>query len=149
MKLLSKLLLVIVLLSSFHYNHVNKGDKLILNIPESLHNHYLNELEQIGVIVLDADRYLKYESDYTRVLNIDFDKYRSMNESIKIDLINGFKLELYSFNKMKAEGLEFDLDDYESKKANYDPNLRVIDVVRLDINLGKKDLSGQEKWKID
>lgn len=149
MKLLSKLLLLLVVLSSFHYNNVNKVDKLILDIPESMHNHYLKELEDIGVIVLDYDKYLKYESDYLKVLNIDFDSYRSINESVKIDLVNGFKLELYSFNKMTAEGLEFDQAELQHKKVNYDPNLRFVDEVRLDINLGKKDLSGQEKWKID
>ena len=144
MKKLSTLLFAIALSSvslanDCHVNPLLKSEEL------SLHDHYVIELRKKGIVVLEN---LELESafEYDKILHHNFDKYRREISRTTVKLVNGFKVELLSFNELIAEEINYDEPEYLKKQGEVVGSQAIQTIVRVDIGLGKTTPIG-ESWK--
>jgi hypothetical protein len=82
---------------------------------------------------------LSYDDFYT-IYNSSFDQFRNEKSRRVIQLQNGPKIELLSFNELKSKGISFNNEAYQSKKGEK-PNSQEKKLITLvNIGLGVKSV---------
>lgn len=118
------------------------------NPQTALFEYYESKLLEKGIRILE-ENYLNSVEDYERILNHSFDKYRSEKTVRVVEISKAFKVELFSFEDMQAENIEFDQNEYQ-RKQNEDVIVGgVQSILRLDLGVGQKNFEGQERWVVE
>ena len=119
------------------------------NNPEAaLFEYYEGKLLEKGIRVLE-EIHLNSVEDYEKILNHSFDPYRNEKTARVVEITKAFKVELFSFEDMQAEGIGFDQSEYQ-RKLNEDIVTGGVQLVlRLNLGIGQKNFEGQERWVVE
>ena len=85
--------------------------------------------------------------DYEMILAYDFDDLRNEVSRRKIDLTNGPTIELYSFDELISNNISFDNSIYVFKKGEDISANLIQTITKIDLGIGKVDISTGEKWE--
>ena len=107
---------------------------------------YSQALSLKGIVLLNLSEPLRSE-DYEMILAYDFDNLRNEVSRRKVDLTNGPTIELYSFDELISNNISFDNSIYVFKQGE-DISVNLIQsITKIDIGIGKIDVSAGEKWE--
>ncbi len=99
-----------VVFISFFSNHFFSQEKSANQVSEELKI----KIEAKCVVFLEDNINLTYD-DYSSFFNFNFDSYRNEKSNRVIQILNGPKVKLLSFDQMKSRGLYFDSGIYQTK----------------------------------
>lgn len=102
-------------------------------------NEFRTKIEDKGIVFIELDLKLSNDDFYT-IYNSSFDQFRNEKSRRVIQLQNGPKIELLSFNELKSKGISFNNEAYQSKKGEK-PNSQEKKLITLvNIGLGVKSV---------
>jgi hypothetical protein len=102
-------------------------------------NEYRSKIEDKGIVFIDTDFELSVD-DFSAIYNFSFDQYRNEKSSRIIQLLNGPKIELLSFEQLKTRGVTFDNDVYQSKIGEQINNQEKKLITLVNVGLGIKSV---------
>ena len=107
---------------------------------------YKQALSLKGIVLLNLLVPIRSE-DYEMILAYDFDDLRNEVSRRKIDLTNGPTIELYSFDELISNNISFDNSIYVFKKGEDISANLIQTITKIDLGIGKVDISTGEKWE--
>jgi hypothetical protein len=107
---------------------------------------YKQVLFSKGIVLLNRVVSIRSE-DYEMILAYDFDYLRNEFSRRKIDLTNGPTIELYSFDELISNNISFDNSIYVFKKGEDISANLIQTITKIDLGIGKIDISTGEKWE--
>jgi len=122
-----------VVFISFFSNHFFSQEKSINQISEE----FKIKIETKGVVFLEDNINLTYD-DYSAFFNFNFDSYRNEKSNRVIQILNGPKIKLLSFDQMKTRGLHFNDEIYQTKIGEELNNQERKLITLVNIGLGIK-----------
>jgi hypothetical protein len=122
-----------VVFISFFSNHFFSQEKSSNQVSAE----FKIKIEAKGVVFLEDNINLTYD-DFSAFFNFNFDSYRNEKSNRVIQILNGPKITLLSFNQMKARGLDFDAEIYQTKIGEEINNQEKELITLVNIGLGVK-----------
>jgi len=98
---------------------------------------FRSKIEDKGIVFIDVDFELSSD-DFFAIYNFSFDQYRNEKSNRIIQLLNGPKIELLSFEQLKTKGIAFDNEVYQSKIGEQINNQEKKLITLVNVGLGVK-----------
>lgn len=100
---------------------------------------FRSKIEDKGIVFIDTDFELSSD-DFYAIYNFSFDQYRNEKSNRTIQLLNGPKIELLSFEQLKSKGIIFDNDVYQSKIGEQINNQEKRLITLVNVGIGIKSV---------
>lgn len=106
----------------------------------------LTSFHDKGIFIDLSQLDLLSHDEKMKILNYDFDRFRSIDNLSEVQLINGPEIKLESLISLSQKGIN--VSDSLIQKKHSDSNSKESLRYRVDVGIGRQPLDGsQEKWQ--